>query len=606
MIDVCFCEPFVISGILPTLGVSTLKSALNIKNITSKIFYPSIQMFLESRLMEVPYFMELLDNIPLQVSEYLFFEGSLTDATKILPRGEQNNTKVYELEYLKLVANDILHNTVNAITKLNPTILVYSFTFGCYNFAKKLFRELKFALPNIKIIVGGSNCDVGFSSELIKEITDIDYVICEETTSVFVELVDAILKKKSFKSKYVTSKDYLASSVKTISNMDEFVIPDFNDYMEIINGYNISKEFITLPYEISRGCWWCQKKPCTMCGFFGIKKNFVIKSPKKVIKELEQISQKYGIKKFRFSDLVQPKSDYLQQLQSLSTLGLNLFWELRPDIDEYDVFLLRNIGVTYAQIGLESLSTEQLKMMNKGTTGIYNIYLLILCASYKIDIEWNYLYGFKNDIEKWYEDVIDIIPFLYHLQPPVMRKVWINKYSEDFNENEVEVIQNFSELETNVGQIFFYQKKTNKNFLLVYNNLKIEIDKWIENFNDNFEMYIEEQRDDYIRIVRIYEKTEIFEFHNIEVKIYNFFFYPNTLNSAQQTLHIDLKTIKKAVDGFVKKKLMLFFDGKYISLAVKNTLFKHTNTHNQPLFLSKDIYKTCKNKYDYCQRYQLS
>ncbi len=593
MIDVCFCEPFVISGILPTLGVSTLKNALN-KKVTSKILYPSIQMFLESRLMESPYFMELLDNIPLQVSEYLFFEGSPTDAAEIFPPSSQINVEPYDLEYLKSIANDILWKTVNEIVELHPTVLVYSLTFGCYNFAKKLFSEVKLAIPDIKIVVGGSNCDVGFSAELIKSITQIDYIICDETPSIFVELIEDILNKKAFISKYVTSKNHLANSIKTIENMDELVPPDFSDYMELVRNYNISEDFITLPYEVSRGCWWCQKKPCTMCGFFGIKKNFVIKSPEKVIKELKQISQKYGIKKFRFSDLVQPKTEYLQQIQNLSTLNLNLFWEIRPDIDEYDVFLLRNIGVTFSQIGLESLSTEQLKMMNKGTTGIYNIYVLLLCASYKIDVEWNYLYGFQNDIEKWYTDVIKIIPFIYHLQPPVMRKVWINKYSEGFNENEVEIIQNFSQLETNVAQTFFYQKNTPKAFLPVYKKLKIEIDKWTENFNNDFGMYIEEQRDDYIRITRIYEKSETFEFYDVQAKIYSFFSYPHTLNSAQQALNIDLHTIQKTVDRFFKNKLMLFFEGKYISLAVRNTPFKYTNTHDQPLYLSKDIYKTCK------------
>lgn len=593
MIDVCFCEPFVISGILPTLGVSTLKNALN-KKVTSKILYPSIQMFFESRLMESPYFMELLDNIPLQVSEYLFFEGSPADAAEIFPPSRQMNVEPYDLEYLKSIANDILWKTVDKIVELNPTVLVYSLTFGCYNFAKKLFSEVKLAIPDIKIVVGGSNCDVGFSAELIKAITYIDYIICDETPSIFVELIEAILNKKAFISKYVTSKNHLANSFKTIENMDELVPPDFSDYMELVRSYNISEDYITLPYEVSRGCWWCQKKPCTMCGFFGIKKNFVIKSPEKVIKELTQISQKYGIKKFRFSDLVQPKTEYLQQIQSLSTLGLNLFWEIRPDIDEYDVFLLRNIGVTFSQIGLESLSTEQLEMMNKGTTGIYNIYVLLLCASYKIDVEWNYLYGFQNDIEKWYTDVIEIIPFIYHLQPPVMRKVWINKYSEGFNENEVEIIQNFSQLETNVAQTFFIKKNTPKAFLPVYKKLKIEIDKWTENFNNDFGMYIEEQRDGYIRITRIYEESETFEFYDVQAKIYNFFSYPHTLNSAQQALNIDLHTIQKTVDRFFQNKLMLFFEGKYISLAVRNTPFRYTNTHDQPLYLSKDIYKTCK------------
>ena len=170
-----------------------------------------------------------------------------------------------------------------------------------------------------------------------------------------------------------------------IDFLDGLPCPDFDDFMETLESTGLDKGQVILPYEISRGCWWGEKKPCAMCGYFGNQKCFLIKPAKKVCDELHYLKEKYQVSFFRLTDLVQPQRSYLQQLKELGMDDtFHLFWETRPNLTFEDTALLRSIGLFYAQTGLESLSTGELAYIRKGTTGINNIFVLINFYTFKI------------------------------------------------------------------------------------------------------------------------------------------------------------------------------------------------------------------------------
>jgi len=586
MLDICFCEPFIISGILPTLGVATLKSALDEKNISSKIFYPSIDFFMETKILLNNNFSKLLDDIPLQITEILFCDD-ISSCLKTHKKTFDNDLEDYVLK-LSSIANKVLNSFSKEISNEKPKVFCYSYTFGGYNFTKRLFSLIKQEQPDIKIVVGGSNCVPDFSQSILNEFPEVDYVVCDESAESFVSVVENILFKTSNDISHVSVREKIATSYKFLTDIDNQQCPNFDDYFTAIAKYNIAKEYITLPYEISRGCWWCEQKPCRMCGFFGNRKHYIHKSPLKVIKELHYLSERYDVYKFRFSDLVQPPKDYLEQIQPLAAYNMNFFYEIRPDVIEKDISLLRNIGVTFAQIGIESLNTKQLQYMNKGTTGIHNIYILLLCAAYKIDVIWNYLYGFEEDEFDWYENVLEIIPFLHHLQPPVARKIWINKFSEEYNESEI-IHSSFFDFQSSDFQTFF--SKTPQNELgAVYEKLCIAINNWRDAYNSNCELYVDENNGDYIKISRVGKISEIYELHGIKARIYNFFMRPMTMEDAVKELDCSAELIKTELENFIADKITLTLDGKYLSLATRNTKYKYTKDAEQVLYLNKKIY----------------
>lgn len=98
-------------------------------------------------------------------------------------------------------------------------------------------------------------------------------------------------------------------------------------------------------------------------------KMFFDKITQKVISDLKMLKELYQINYIRFTDLVEPRREYLEKVDDITELGMNFFWELRPNINEEDVARLRKMGLFYSQIGFESLSSDELEYIHKGTTG---------------------------------------------------------------------------------------------------------------------------------------------------------------------------------------------------------------------------------------------
>ncbi|MFR4579816.1 MAG: hypothetical protein ACLT76_09545 [Clostridium fessum] len=156
--EVCLCEPFILPGILPTLGTPTLKAVLNTIGVKSKIFYPSLHLFVENKYYENEMVLKCISDIPLQFSEFLYNAKNVERGIMFLENemGIENGEEI--LNVLKN-ANEILKRVVFDIHNSQAKILTYSLTFGDYNFAFELFRRLKSINENLIIIVGGSMCN---------------------------------------------------------------------------------------------------------------------------------------------------------------------------------------------------------------------------------------------------------------------------------------------------------------------------------------------------------------------------------------------------------------------------------------------------------------
>lgn len=574
--DVCLCEPFILPGILPTLGTPTLKAVLNEVNIESKIFYPSLHFFAENRYFENDIVLKCISDIPLQFSEFLFNCSNIDEGITFLKEktGIENES---EIKNVLNCAEKILQRTVAEICNSGAKVLTYSLTFGDYNFAFNLFKRVK-AVSDLTIVVGGSMCTPNLAREILMICPEIDYVICDEDVETYQKFVLSIITRVPYYSQYVASKENDAKEVNKIKDLNHLPCPDFSDFLHEIEVLKLRRDSVIVPYEISRGCWWGEKKSCAMCGYFGYQKCFLIKDSQKVISDLKKLKEQFNVNYIRFTDLVEPHRVYLKELEPLSELGLNFFWELRPNITEDDISLIRKLGVFYSQIGFESLSTDELKYIHKGTTAINNVYLLILLMSYKIRIDWNYLFGFSDDEEGWYESAMDIMPVLHHLFPPDLRKVWINKESRIFNECEK------SELTPIGSKIFheafsddievFYQTKIKEGFSGIYNRLEQEIEMWKKNFFNGYQLCIIYDNFDGVHIMRDYGYKEHFYLQGIEAQVYVSIFQPISLNKLKEFFEDNTEFIENILSKFINFKIAIYLDGKYLALATRSTQYK--------------------------------
>ena len=101
-----------------------------------------------------------------------------------------------------------------------------------------------------------------------------------------------------------------------------------------------------------------------------------------------------------------------------SGLDLDLFYEVKANLRYDQLVKLRRAGVRQIQPGLESLSNQVLRLMEKGCTALQNIQLLRWCQELGIEAAWNLLAGFPGEQPAEYEKMAELVPLLTHLTPP--------------------------------------------------------------------------------------------------------------------------------------------------------------------------------------------
>jgi hypothetical protein len=95
-------------------------------------------------------------------------------------------------------------------------------------------------------------------------------------------------------------------------------------------------------------------------------------------------------------------------------------------------------GITHVQPGIENLSTNVLRIMDKGVTGCLNVRLLRDAESIGSQVSWNYLCGFPGEVESDYRSVMEQLPAIYHLPPPSgAARISIERFSPYFEKPEL-------------------------------------------------------------------------------------------------------------------------------------------------------------------------
>ncbi|MBF0304176.1 MAG: hypothetical protein HQL41_00805 [Alphaproteobacteria bacterium] len=78
----------------------------------------------------------------------------------------------------------------------------------------------------------------------------------------------------------------------------------------------------------------------------------------------------------------------------------------------------RRSGFGALQAGVESLSTNVLKYIDKGVTALTNVAMLKYAKEANIRCNWNILVGFPGEGQSDIQDSIEIAERIFHLQCP--------------------------------------------------------------------------------------------------------------------------------------------------------------------------------------------
>lgn len=530
-------------------------------------------------------------------SKFLILESGYTEAGATMRKRKTELDEILNFipQYIEECINDIPWNDY------------YIVGFTCRMFGQisslLLSKKIKEINPEIKIIFGGANVRGIQGKQMIQDFDWIDYIIDGEGEEVFPRLALNIDKGNCYEklpgvSYRKGNEVFLSDDLPTSVAMDDIPIPDFTDYYRQLEQYGFDGKFENIILaEASRGCWWGNKNQCTFCSdtFGGYK--YKSKSPDKVINELKYMSQKYNTNSFFFVDSILDTNYYKTLIPKLLDMNqhFDLFFEIKANTSKSQLKLLKQIGVNAVQPGIENLSTDLLKLMNKGVTSLQNIQLLKFCAELDMEVRWNIIYKIPGEKGSYYNQMLELIPLITHLQPPpglttvdLERHSLYFRYPEKYGISEVRpssfykyiypvdkinlenIVFTFDykcdsfsegdeEYHTSLTRLVNYWKSINNNNRIVckYNtcNEGIEIiDSRPLDFNESD------------NVERRYIYTDLYS--EVYILCDSICSYEKILERFSSRLNET--GLCEILNEFVSKKLMVCEDGRYLSLAIKN------------------------------------
>lgn len=283
-------------------------------------------------------------------------------------------------------------------------------------------------------------------------------------------------------------------------DMDDVPTPDYSDYFARLGRGDlaavIGEDSPVLLFETSRGCWWGEKHHCTFCGLNAESMAFRSKSPGRVLSELREMVSRYKC-------LTALAVDNIMDMKYLNTLcvklaeekwDLRIFFEVKANLTRDQLRTLSASGIVHIQPGIESLSSNVLRLMRKGSTMLTNISLLKWCSYYGIHVDWNILAGFPGEEDADYEQQIRLVPRLTHLMPPAgVVRVWLERFSPYYEGSTA-----FSDIrpkdsyrfaypadDLDIGKIaYFFDYRADRTLSdEVLGRLERAVDRWRDNWN---------------------------------------------------------------------------------------------------------------------------
>lgn len=556
----------------PSCALATLKSKLKMSDIETCVIYGN-HIFYELILRRLE-----LDSIP----NMIYFEVIEGLFSCYLNSNEKNNkgfldiTKYYEVKeefsadevsLLKSIYDmipEFIDLLVSEISALNIDIVGCTSVFNQKFSSLLLMKELKKKNKGITTFVGGFDYYGEKGKKSHSKYKFIDCAISGEGEKDIVEIIRLLYSKEYIITGtrmdgvyFPSNRDDMYSKIglytKGENDLDLLPIPNYDDFFKSLESTMYLKKYIEprIIIETSRGCWW---KFCNGgCNFCGIDNNisegYRIKSPERVISEIKYLADRYQLNSFFAADEVLPKEFYKSVFPRMIQEGIfiDIYYELRADTTHIEMTLLRKLGVKRVQAGIESLNSSMLKNMNKGMKLWQNIRFLRCCKENNIKADWNMMVLCVGDKPSWYKDLIKLISYVTHLQPPTNS---INQFQLVKNSNYYRNADNFGivssireidkliynlpedELEPYVHS-FNYEYINNDDKAINAMNkyqvskLRTVIKKWTHIYvNDNSELYhIINDENMCIYDKRIFlddtkRPPKIFELNNVEKKIY--------------------------------------------------------------------------------------
>ena len=257
-----------------------------------------------------------------------------------------------------------------------------------------LCEAIKRRSPRVLTFLGGSTVSVRVGPSLLAEYPFVDFIVQGEGEQPMVALIDAIASgdpEASASRPGVLSRARAARHPNgvplwEVPKMDDLPLPDYDEYVARAEEHGIDW---VLPLEGSRGCWWDRtkrtgdaKRTCYFCNLNVQWVGYREKSIPKVAAEVDALTERYQMLKVYFLDNIIRSKGVVDFAEAVGALGKDfwLFYELRANVQPFELVALWKAGLRVTQFGIEGLSTSFLRRIGKGTTLLQNLSAMRTCT----------------------------------------------------------------------------------------------------------------------------------------------------------------------------------------------------------------------------------
>jgi ribosomal peptide maturation radical SAM protein 1 len=489
-------------------------------------------------------------------------------------------------------APEFIDFCVEAVDWSRFSLIGFSVVFQQTLASLALAKALKQRYPSIPIVFGGASLEDDIADEIMRESPQVDYMHCGDGELSFPEMVHRLDRGQSMEGLRGVmwrnrAKVEYAGRAPNFAAMDETPIPDFDEYFYARRegGYEEYEDACEpmIPIETARGCWWGEKQHCTFCGLNRSGMEFRAKAPERVLEQLEHLSRKYDAFSFNAIDnIMAPEyADKLFRRLAEASTDLEIHYEIRPNFSRAQLGRMRKGGLNSVQPGVESLATNVLKSMRKMTTGMRNLELIKWCTYYDIICMYNILMRFPGETEEDYRLQAELVPKIVHLQPPWgIVKARADRGSPMFTEPESQSIRRLKPAvcyhylfprRFNLERVSYYFDHEMDNVVDEehYDNLLERVARW-QAFWTNEGRPILRYRKAFSSIViedGRRRKRRTYSYSDGRAALYEYCADARTPRDLAAAVGSD-PWVQQALDDFLAKDLMVFLDGRYLSLAL--------------------------------------
>ncbi len=362
----------------------------------------------EKILLIDPYFKEGLKGFSLGLA---YIAGAL--------KKEGYNVKVLDLTAYSIIENKDYEKILKReLLNFNPKIVGITSTSPSHQNALKIIRLIK-KIKNIPVIKGGvheTNCAMC----TIKNNPEIDYSVFGEGEKTIVELIDAIINKKSFSKiqgiVYREDGKIICNEKRELINdLDELPKPArelfyINKKFDEYYSSNVFEGKKSTSVMTSRGCPY----NCSFCSSKSSWGNLRQRSVNSVVKELKELYSQ-GFRGFMFEDDMNliNKKWFLDFSQKIKNLGIKYTLQTRVDvIDEEITKALHESGCVYMYFGIESGVQNILDKCNKKITLSQAKNAFAIAKRYKIKSMASIQFGLPGEDLKTFSTIKETIRVL--------------------------------------------------------------------------------------------------------------------------------------------------------------------------------------------------